>query len=154
MNNQEIQIRRAEHEDIEDIVKIEQDTFHDPWDKTGFFDALYYYPSTFFVIKTQGKIAGFICAGIENTGEEIYGHIMNVATLPEYRKQGIGGKLIQRIEYECLLIGATAVQLEVRVSNNNAQRFYRKMGYSHVFIIGGYYTNGEDAIVMMKWFTD
>jgi ribosomal-protein-alanine N-acetyltransferase len=47
---------------------------------------------------------------------------------------------------------ATAVQLEVRVSNANAQQFYRRLGYRDVFQIDDYYSNGENALVMMKWF--
>ena len=47
---------------------------------------------------------------------------------------------------------ATGVQLEVRASNTRAQRFYRRLGYKEVFEIDGYYSDGEDALVMMKWF--
>ena len=47
---------------------------------------------------------------------------------------------------------ATAMQLEVRVSNTEAIRFYTKLGYEPVFHICGYYADTEDAIVMMKWF--
>ena len=41
---------------------------------------------------------------------------------------------------------------EVRVGNTVAQRFYRRLGYRNVFEIEGYYSDGEDALVMMKWF--
>ncbi|WOF16725.1 ribosomal-protein-alanine N-acetyltransferase [Methanoplanus sp. FWC-SCC4] len=152
MSVENITIRRAKKADLSVINNIEKQLFTDPWDESAFLDALFFYQNTFFVAEENGKILGFVIAGIEDTGEAIYGHIMNIATVPECRNQGLGGRLMQRIEFECLVLGTEGVQLEVRVSNKEAQRFYQKMGYSQVFVIGGYYSDGEDAILMMKWF--
>lgn len=152
MKGDEIQIRRAKKTDVGQIAAIETELFKDPWDESAFIDALFYYSGTFFVAEKDLRIYGFVTAGIEDTGEAIYGHIMNIAVIPECRCMGLGGKLLQRIEYECLVLGAEGVQLEVRVSNKEAQKFYQKAGYSQVFVVGGYYADGEDAIVMMKWF--
>ncbi len=57
-----------------------------------------------------------------------------------------------RVEQQFLVAGASAVQLEVRASNAAAQAFYRRCGYQDVFTIPGYYANGEDAQMMMRWF--
>lgn len=65
---------------------------------------------------------------------------------------GIGRKLVARAEHQFAVEGASGVQLEVRVSNLTAQRFYEKNGYQDVFLIPEYYANGEDALVMMRWF--
>lgn len=97
-------------------------------------------------------VAGFVVAGLEDTGENIYGHLCNLGVSPKYRRRGIGKLLVSRVEHQCALELATGVQLEVRVSNTGAQRFYQKMGYHPVFGIDQYYANGEDALVMMKWF--
>jgi ribosomal-protein-alanine N-acetyltransferase len=69
-----------------------------------------------------------------------------------FRHRGIGTALVRRVEHQFVLEGATGVQLEVRAFNRDAQRFYRRLGYRDVFQIGNYYSNGEDAVVMMKWF--
>ena len=145
-------IRRAEMKDIPEIAAMEKEYFTNPWDEKGFMDALFYYPGTFFVAELCGRVVGFVCAGIEDGGSTIYGHIMNIAVATEFRGKGIGGRLIQRVEYECAVIGAEALQLEVRVSNVTAQRIYQTMGFSQVFVIGGYYPDGEDAIIMLKSF--
>ena len=60
--------------------------------------------------------------------------------------------LLRRLEHQFALELATGIQLEVRVGNTTAQRFYRRLGYRDIFQIEGYYSNGEDALVMMKWF--
>ena len=145
-------IRRAMPTDIPAIVAIEQDSFIDPWEQSVFLEALTYYPSTYFVAVCDGGVVGFVVGGLEDTGENIYGHLCNLGISPRYRRRGIGKLLVNRVEHQFALELATGVQLEVRLSNTIAQRFYRRMGYRDVFGIEHYYANGEDAIVMMKWF--
>ncbi len=145
-------IRRAMPTDIGAIVAIEKESFIDPWEQGVFLEALTYYPTTYFVAICEGRIAGFLVGALEDTGENIYGHICNLAVSPRFRHCGIGRLLVTRTENQFRLELATAVQLEVRVSNAAAQKFYRHMGYQNVFGIESYYANGEDALVMMKWF--
>ena len=146
------QIRRANAADVPAIAAIENESFADPWDPSVFLQALTFYPSTYFVSVCDGAVAGFIVGGLEDTGENIYGHLCNIGVAPRYRRRGIGRLLVRRVEHQFALELATGVQLEVRVSNTAAQRFYHRMGYRPVFGIDRYYTNGEDALVMMKWF--
>ncbi|HJJ96912.1 MAG TPA: hypothetical protein O0X38_04655 [Methanocorpusculum sp.] len=40
----------------------------------------------------------------------------------------------------------------MRVSNTAAHGFYEMIGYEDVIVFGEYYADGEDAIVMMRWF--
>ena len=89
---------------------------------------------------------------LEDTGENIYGHICNFAVSAPFQRRGIGRQLVLRLEHQFALELATGSQLEVRESNAPAQRFYRRLGYENVFFVGGYYANGEDALMMMKWF--
>ena len=152
MNTDDIIIGRAGLSDIPRITEIENCMFLDPWDEQAFCDVLFHYSNTFFTLKHKGEIVGFVTAGIEDTSEAVYGHVMNLAVVPEFRKMGLGGRLMQRIEYEFVVSGAEGSQLEVRVSNGDALRFYQKLGYSQVMTIGEYYSNGEDAVLMMKWF--
>jgi len=146
------QIRRAIPADIAAIVAIEKESFIDPWEQAVFLEALTYYPTTYFVAECDGAVVGFVVGGLEDTGENIYGHLCNLGVSPRYRRRGIAKLLVNRVEHQFALELATGVQLEVRVSNIAAQRFYRRMRYREVFGIEHYYANGEDAIVMMKWF--
>ncbi|MCK9298661.1 ribosomal protein S18-alanine N-acetyltransferase [Methanoculleus sp. YWC-01] len=148
----QLTIRRAQPADIPEIVAVERVAFADPWDERTLQESLAYYPETFFVAKNNGDVAGFVAGGVEDTGEEVYGHIMNLAVAPGYRRRGIGRNLIRRLEREYAILGASAVQLEVRVTNTGAQEFYHRLGYREVFQVTAYYANEEDALVMMKWF--
>jgi ribosomal-protein-alanine N-acetyltransferase len=148
----EITIRRVRPDDIEAIVAIEAESFPDPWSAEVFTETLAYFSATFFVATAAGRVIGFIAGGLEDTGEEVYGHICNLAVTRQYRKRGVGKMLVRREEQQFAIDLASGVQLEVRVSNWAAQQFYRRLGYREVFQIAGYYANGEDAAVMMKWF--
>jgi ribosomal-protein-alanine N-acetyltransferase len=148
----EIMLRRARQDDVDSIVSIEAESFPDPWNAEVFSETLAYFGETFFVAVAGGKVIGFIAGGLENTGEELYGHICNLAVTRMYRKRGVGRMLVRREEQQFAIEMATGVQLEVRLSNRTAQEFYRSLGYREVFQIAGYYANGEDATVMMKWF--
>jgi ribosomal-protein-alanine N-acetyltransferase len=145
-------IRRATPADVTEIDAIENEVFVDPWEASIFLEALSYYPTTYFVAVCEGRIAGFVVGAFEDTGENIYGHLCNFAVSPGFQHRGIGTALMRRVEQQFALESATGAQLEVRESNLRAQQFYIRLGYRPVFQIGGYYANGEDALVMMKWF--
>jgi ribosomal-protein-alanine N-acetyltransferase len=148
-----IEVRRAKPVDVPAIAAIERETFPDPWGEGVFLETINYFPSTFFVAASGGEVIGFIVGGLEDTGELVYGHICNLAVTPGYHLRGVGRILLRRAEHQFVVETASGVQLEVRVSNTPAQKFYLRNGYREVFSIPQYYANGEDAIVMMKWFT-
>ncbi len=76
-------------------------------------------------------------------------HVLNIATLPSMRRRGLGTSLMTAaIEYAGQS-GVRLVLLEVRRSNWEALRLYRKLGFSALGLRPGYYAdNGEDAIEM------
>jgi len=148
----EIIIRRTRKDDIPAITAIEAESFLDPWNASVFTETMSYFGDTFFVAAAAETVIGFIAGGLEDTGEELYGHICNLAVTRPYRMRGVGRMLVRREEHQFAISMATGVQLEVRLSNIAAQEFYRRLGYRQVFEIAAYYANGEDAAVMMKWF--
>jgi [ribosomal protein S18]-alanine N-acetyltransferase len=147
-----ITIRRARQRDIAAISAIELTSFKDPWTPEILLETLEYFPETFFIAEAGTEVAGFLVGGMEDTGELLYGHICNFAVDDRYRRLGIGTELVARAEHQFMFMFAAGVQLEVRSSNTIAQAFYSRLGYRMVFSIDQYYSNGEDAVVMMKWF--
>jgi len=147
-----LRIHRARAHDLPGVAAIERVSFPDPWDQSTLAWILEYCGDFFFVATAGSAVAGFLAGAVEDTGEQVIGHICNFAVSPGFRKRGIGRQLVARVEQQFLIAGASAVQLEVRASNREAQAFYRRCGYREVFQIPGYYANGEDAHVMMRWF--
>ena len=152
MTDEQLLIHRARPLDLPHIVAIEDESFADPWDLPTLEWILETCGEHFFVAHYRQQVVGFIAGALEDTGEERYGHICNFAVTGAFRRMGIGRKLVARAEHQFVLEGAAGVQLEVRVSNLSAQRFYEKNGYQDVFQIPQYYANSEDALVMMRYF--
>lgn len=143
-------IRRARPTDIPRIMAIERECFVEPWDEEVFAQTLEWAPGYFFVALADGEIRGFVVGCMENTGSARYGHVSNLGVTAAYRRRGLGRFLVSRLERQFVLEGAEGVLLEVRVSNADAQDFYHRLGYREAFLLSGYYSNGEDALVMMK----
>lgn len=76
-------------------------------------------------------------------------HISTIAVHPDWRGQGVGEHLFVAMLEKALDLGAVSATLEVRVSNERAQKLYRKYAFEVVGRRKRYYRdNGEDALLM------
>jgi ribosomal-protein-alanine N-acetyltransferase len=76
-------------------------------------------------------------------------HITTIAVDPDFQGNGIGELLVLALIDRAKQIGARWLTLEVRVSNEVAQRLYEKYTFKEMGIRRRYYSdNGEDALVM------
>ena len=72
---------------------------------------------------------------------------MKIAVSKEYRRKGIGEKLIKYI----FSLIQMPIMLEVRENNKGAIEFYRKNGFEQIATRKNYYTDtGEAAYIMVK----
>ncbi|MBI5682628.1 MAG: ribosomal protein S18-alanine N-acetyltransferase [Deltaproteobacteria bacterium] len=135
--------------DINEVLKIEDESFPKPWAASLFEKELKNPFSLSFVArlnkKDSSKLIGYIVIWL--VAEEA--HILNIAVHPDYRRKGIGKRLIKFIMDFLLNKSTRAVYLEVRDSNTAAQKLYRGFGFREIGIRKGYYSdNKEDAVVM------
>jgi ribosomal protein S18 acetylase RimI-like enzyme len=56
-------------------------------------------------------------------------NIHDLAVVPEYRGQGVGRLLLERVEAKGRELGCCKLTLEVRDDNHRAQRLYQKAGF-------------------------
>jgi ribosomal-protein-alanine N-acetyltransferase len=131
--------------DVSEVHRIESLLFSDPWPKYSFKSELkrknISYP---FVVEEDKKILGYIICWYYI--EEL--HIGNIAVIPEKQRQGIGTFMLQKV-FDNFMEYKKAF-LEVRESNKNAINLYLAFGFEPIYRRKGYYTNGEDALVMVK----
>ncbi len=78
------------------------------------------------------------------------GHILAVGVAPEARRQGHARRLLGVAEQGFRRRGITMVHLEVHASNSAACRLYTTAGYSVTQRLPAYYTDGDDALKMVK----
>lgn len=139
-------IRRMTVEDVSAVVELDQKSFSLPWPERSFRFELTDNPaSRCWVADLDGKIVGMIVVWL--IVDEA--HVATVATDPEYRRQGIGKRLLSHALRSLIHEGARSSFLEVRESNIPAQELYRKFGYEQTGRRRRYYRdNDEDAILM------
>jgi len=101
-----------------------------------------------WVAEEGDAVAGFLVAGREPQG---VGHIITVDVPERWRRRGIGKALMDAAEDWGKRQGLKLIYLETAADNLAAQAFYRARGYEKVERLDGYYANGTDAWVMMKW---
>ena len=94
----------------------------------------------------QGEIAGF---AIMEFGET-QAHLSLLGVRPEYRRCGIGTKLIEWLAETALAAGIVSIDLELRASNHGARSFYQRLGFIATAQVPGYYRGVETAIRMQR----
>ncbi|MBR1763253.1 MAG: ribosomal protein S18-alanine N-acetyltransferase [Eubacterium sp.] len=143
----DLEIVKATPDDVADIKKIEDECFSVPWSEKSIEESLKNPCSHFYIAKVNNEVAGYI--GVQIFSGE--GYVTNVATLPEYRKQGIARALMER----ALRNEMEFLTLEVRKSNLPAISLYRKLGFEEVGIRPDFYREpNEDAVLMTRYFNE
>lgn len=82
-------------------------------------------PEWFLVGLENGRIIGSIMAGYEGHR----GWVNYLAVSPAHRRNGLGRMLMEAAEQVLLAAGCPKVSLQVRVGNDVAVEFYRRLGY-------------------------
>lgn len=141
-----LSIRKMTLEDIPAVVQLDQVSFSLPWPERSFrFEVTDNPASRCWVAEIDRRIAGMVVAWL--FVNEV--HIATIATHPDFRRLGIGSRLLAHTLLQALEEGARSSFLEVRESNLAAQELYRKFGYEEAGRRRRYYRdNDEDAILM------
>ncbi len=151
---QEFILSRMSEHDLLEVVEIEEqsglsrwgwDAYHNELDETS--------GALMFVARLQGaggaeaheRVGGFVASRL--AADEL--HINNIAVRHAYRRSGIGGALLDAVLREGARRGARKALLEVRLTNEAAQKLYEKYGFETVGRRPNYYMQPpEDALVM------
>lgn len=144
----ELQIRRMTLVDLDQVMEIEPVAFGSHhWSRQSFTNELNSSGGIYFaaVNAASGLICGY--SGFWLIDEEA--HITTLAVHPDYRRLGIGERLLINNIEVALEQKANRMILEVRVSNESAQNLYHKYGFKSLDLRRKYYQdNDEDALVL------
>ncbi len=142
-----ISLTLLQKSDIDEILQLEHRCFpEDPWSRMSFENELENPLSVFFVARDEesGRMMGY--AGIWLMYD--VADITNIAVHPEYRREGIGRKLLNLLVQIAKEKNMTAITLEVRAGNLAAQKLYQSAGFIHCGTRKRYYQGKEDAMIM------
>jgi len=138
-------MREIVKEDIEFIVKCENEYFHNFTTRNKIEDDLNN-PLIHYYVLVNEMVLGYINLWID----EDKAQINSLVILLEQRKKGYGSKLLEFTINKLNEIGVSDLTLEVRPSNKAALKLYEKEGFKQVSVRKNYYNNGEDAFLMYK----
>ncbi len=168
----EITIRKMRPEDVDEVCVMEEESFSMPWHKESFMDMIANRNALYVVAEVSNIGAGDLidqgskneqnsaddtnddtdvrvvgCAGLISVAGE--GDICNIVVKKEFRRLGIGRRLIQSmIEAGKNEFGIEAFTLEVRKSNEAAINLYEELGFVCEGLRPGFYIKPkEDAYI-------
>ena len=143
----EWEIRPMQETDVSQIYEIEKVSFAKPWSKNSILHDI-----------TENVVARWLVLEEKNGTILAYasvwliideGHICNVAVHPDYRALGFGRIILDALIKLAKDEGMRLMTLEVRRSNEIAQRLYHSLGFRDVGYRKRYYEdNREDALIM------
>ena len=141
-----VSIRRMTLEDVPTVHEIDTLSFSLPWPERSFRFELSENPvSRCWVAESGGRIAAILVLWL--IVDEA--HIATIATHLDFRRQGVGERLMIAALLSARAEGAAHAFLEVRAGNAGALALYKKLCFVVASIRPRYYKdNNEDAILM------
>jgi ribosomal protein S18 acetylase RimI-like enzyme len=82
-------------------------------------------PELFFLAESDERIIGTAMSGFDGHRGWVY----YVAVHPEYRRRGIGTRLMEKVELALINTGCPKLNLQIRADNAAVQAFYESLGY-------------------------
>lgn len=141
------EVRSGQEDEINDLASMERSIFSDAWSKRAIQETLGQNHSAALGIWKGDFLAGYVI--MYYAADE--GEIARIAVEPSSRRQGVAGRLFERLVSICEGKGIRRLMLEVRQNNEAALSFYKKYGFAVDGVRKNYYTNPcEDAILMSK----
>jgi ribosomal-protein-alanine N-acetyltransferase len=138
--------RRMQELDVGRVHEIEQSLFQDPWPVIHFLNDINNNKQAYpYVLEFANELVGYSVCWYY--AQEI--HIGNIAVAKSYQGRGYGEFMLRKIinmfdDYIC-------AYLEVRQNNRVAINLYRKFNFNILYRRYAYYTNGEDALIMVRY---
>ncbi len=142
-----VSVRPPQASDIRDLERSERVCFVDPWPGQFFVSELFA-PGRFHRIMVDPS--GRMVAYLFSAWQYLDLHVLKIATLPQYRREGLARQLMEMAEHHVEESGGDSLTLEVRISNDAAISMYNTLGYRDEGLRPGYYADGEDALIMTK----
>ena len=143
----ELELRAPQPGDVLTLEEAECVCFIDPWPGR-------YFLSEMFASGRFNRVLvgpdGVLAAYLFSAWQYLDLHVLKVATLPAYRREGLARRLMDLAESHAKEHQGESVTLEVRERNLPAIAMYGVLGYAGVGRRRGYYADGEDALIMTK----
>lgn len=132
---------------VAQIAELEKLCFSDPWSEKSVASELSNPLSLWLVAMDGERVAGYV--GSQTVLGET--DMMNIAVHPDFRRQGVAVRLIERLTDALRAKGSHCLTLEVRESNEPARHLYERLGFAAIGLRKNYYNHPkENALILRK----
>jgi ribosomal-protein-alanine N-acetyltransferase len=148
-----VDIRRMEERDLPSVLEVENLCFKQPWTKEQFLYEIneneYSNPWVVELSSSTNDIVSVVgfCVWWQTFDSAT---ICQIAVHPGIQRRQLGSAMMDEIINDAYAKKVQTLTLEVRVGNTKAINFYKKHGFKTEVIKPKYYTDGEDALYMMR----
>ncbi len=149
-------LRQFDTGDLESVMEINRRCLPENYASFFFVDTFKNCPTAFIIAHADGRVVGYIMCRTEHGFSDVKrlkfikkGHIISIAVLPEFRRNGIASDLVKSALAALRNLEAEECYLEVRSSNEPAIQLYEKLGFELARKVPHYYADGAEAFVMV-----
>ena len=149
VTNMKTIIRKTIPSDLSTIAALEQACFVPPYTEAELLNELTTNPyAHLYSALVDGEVVGYIDFMVTFNSATIN----RIAVKEAFRKKGVGNLLLGQLlkDLEDQKEPVEYLTLEVRKSNENAIRFYKKHKFEQVTVKKAYYEDGEDALYLLR----
>lgn len=133
--------------DLTQVLEVERLCFEQPYNRAIFIQELKIPAAVLWVVPYRNRVVGYI--DFWNVAGEM--ELVSIAVHPKQTGKGVGHYLMRQMIQYGLKHEAHSIILDVRHSNERAQKLYRKFGFYQVGLRKKYYSdNQEDALIMKR----
>lgn len=144
-NEIKVHIRWMVRRDLPEVLAIERECFEFAWNEEDFLKCLRQRNCIGMVAEHDGRVVGFMIYELPKNRI----HLLNVATLSAYRRQGVGTQMIAKLIAKLGNQRRNRLVLEVRETNLHAQLFLRSLGFRATEILKGFYEEAQEDAYQM-----
>jgi ribosomal-protein-alanine N-acetyltransferase len=140
-----VHIRWMIRRDMQEVLDIENEGFEFPWYEEDFIRCLRQRNCIGMVAEHNDQVVGFMIYELEKSKL----HLLNFAVSRQFRRQGIGSQMIDKLIGKLSHQRRTRIVLEIRETNLPAQLFFKGCGFRAVSVLRDFYDDTtEDAYSM------
>ena len=139
-------LRVANESDLAVMADIHQSCFAKGWSKVELASTLSIPGAGALLVELAGNVYGFV--QFQWVAGEV--EINTLCVLPNFRRQHFGRDLLQGLFTHLQTLQTSKIFLEVSAQNTAAIALYKTHGFANTGLRKAYYSDGSDAITMVK----
>lgn len=150
INNKPYLFREIGYQHVKELMVLQKKVYRGrvPWSRPAFLEEMNGREPVFYMMLQDNKKAvAFITVRFADDA----GQISNLVVDSEYQGQGIGRFLIEEAKAMGQRYQVSALTLEVRVSNQGAQRLYLQAGFEQLERLANYYYKEKEDGYYMRY---